>query len=598
MAYLTDTATNYKTALQDLIDFVTGSSVTSATVSAAGTGYNIGDLVTDSSGTGTANTRAQFRVATVSSGPPGPVATVTVAMGGSYSANPTNPVATTADTGPGDNNLTLNLTLATNGWSINRRTKEGLSAVAAITGTGYTVGDDLTVVGGVEVATSAVFNVDTLTTGAVSATIATGGGGSTAYTVGDTVTLVGGTFVTAATFNVDTVGGGGDITAVTVVQNGDYSVFPGNPVTVSGGTGTPAATLTVTSAATSVSQAGLSLVTAGKYGEVPTNPAATTVVPSGGTGATLTVTYQNLAITQDFDVLLEGVGSGSDQIFVGIRSFTVGSAFNWELSGQTGYTVALTFANQPGISPGRNDLSERGAYVPLANSTVTYFMKATGRRFIFVIKAGTTYSNGYMGFLNTFSTPTSYPYPLAIFGCSSLHSRVFTENQIGFSGLCDPIASSSGAAGPAFLRTPGGTFESVQNGFDSGSSRTALNALVVHPCGQININNIATEDRQTQGAFSWQDIIPNAGDPGAQAADMLQTPDTTSLSIPIPCTITQQTPSASIHGELDEVFWVSGRNDSSSKVSEDTITEAGVVFKVFQNCLRTTPFSFLAISEL
>jgi len=56
-------------------------------------------------------------------------------------------------------------------------------------------------------------------------------------------------------------------------------------------------------------------------------------------------------------------------------------------------------------------------------------------------------------------------------------------------------------------------------------------------------------------------------------------------------------PSTSILGELDEVFWVSGRNDADLKVSEDTVTEAGVVHKVFQNCLRTNTHAFLAISE-
>lgn len=76
---------------------------------------------------------------------------------------------------------------------------------------------------------------------AYSATIAAGG---TGYTVGDDITLSGGTSTTAAVFNVDTVSGG-VVTAVSVVTAGDYTVKPGDPVSTTGGTGT-GCTLNVT----------------------------------------------------------------------------------------------------------------------------------------------------------------------------------------------------------------------------------------------------------------------------------------------------------------------------------------------------------------
>jgi hypothetical protein len=75
-----------------------------------------------------------------------------------------------------------------------------------------------------------------------SATIA---GGGTGYTVGDTVTLVGGTLATggAGTFRVASVSGG-VITSVDTSNFAQYSVAPTNPVSVTGGTGS-GATLTV-----------------------------------------------------------------------------------------------------------------------------------------------------------------------------------------------------------------------------------------------------------------------------------------------------------------------------------------------------------------
>lgn len=79
-------------------------------------------------------------------------------------------------------------------------------------------------------------------TNAVSAAVVAGG---TGYTVGDDLTLVGGTG-TAAVFNADTVSGG-VVTAVSVIAGsvGAYSVEPSNPASTTGGTGT-GCTLTVT----------------------------------------------------------------------------------------------------------------------------------------------------------------------------------------------------------------------------------------------------------------------------------------------------------------------------------------------------------------
>lgn len=62
--------------------------------------------------------------------------------------------------------------------------------------------------------------------------------GGTGYSVSDVLTVVGGTG-TAATLTVDAVSGG-VITAVSITNPGDYSVNPINPVSVTGGTGSSA----------------------------------------------------------------------------------------------------------------------------------------------------------------------------------------------------------------------------------------------------------------------------------------------------------------------------------------------------------------------
>jgi hypothetical protein len=107
---------------------------------------------------------------------------------------------------------------------------------------------------------------------------ATIAGGGTGYTVGDTLTVVGGTpFSTTATYTVATVSAG-VITSVTAVSQA-YTVLPSNPVSVTGGTGT-GATLNLTWA---VDPNGLSITSAGSgYVEQPT----VSFSGGGGSGAT------------------------------------------------------------------------------------------------------------------------------------------------------------------------------------------------------------------------------------------------------------------------------------------------------------------------
>lgn len=61
--------------------------------------------------------------------------------------------------------------------------------------------------------------------------------GGSGYTVGDTLTIIGGTG-TPATFNVDTVEAvGGAVTGISIISSGSYSAIPTTPADTSGGTG-------------------------------------------------------------------------------------------------------------------------------------------------------------------------------------------------------------------------------------------------------------------------------------------------------------------------------------------------------------------------
>jgi hypothetical protein len=101
-------------------------------------------------------------------------------------------------------------------------------------------------------------------------TVASGGSG---YTVGDVLTLSGGTFSTVARVTVATLSGS-SVATVTVTSSGTYSALPTNPVSVTGGTGS-GATFNLTWAV----QSGFTITNAGSgYVEQPT------VTFSGGGG--------------------------------------------------------------------------------------------------------------------------------------------------------------------------------------------------------------------------------------------------------------------------------------------------------------------------
>lgn len=507
MAHIQNTATDYLDLLEDLLDFVTGQSVTVVAVAAGGTGYVVGDVLTAVGGTFLI--AATFEVTSVGGG--GDVTGIKRVTDGSYTVTPGNPVSTTGGTGTG---ATLTLTFASVGWTILRETQEAVSATVSAGGTGYTVSDQLTIVGGVAVGVAAVFNVDTVS--------------------------------------------GGVVTAV-------------------------------------------SLVTAGDYEETPLNPAATT--GGTGTGATLSVNYQPL-VGSDKVVILEGVGSGSDQIFVGIRTFApTAGVFNWELAGMTGFAAANDFGSQPLISPGRFDQAspaDEGAYVPLNNASLEYWFFADGRRILMVAKVGTTYSNMYLGFINQFSTSTFYAYPLLIMGCSSFDDLPFNTGEQALSGMVDPMRADGDDEGPGFLWQPGGGWVSVANSEESGANRIAQREQVVAPAGTPDVVGapIPDEDAFFSNAITWDDAIPTGGNPGTPVIDIFPTDDSGGDIVQlVPPTIIQQVPAFIALGEIDAAFWMSARTTGVTILSEDEITVGGDTYIVFQNGKRTEVFTFFAIKR-
>jgi len=362
-----------------------------------GTGYVVGDEITLSGGTFTVAAVAE--VLTVGGG--GEVLTARIRNAGLYQVAPSNDVVTTGGTGTG---CELTCTFDVNGW-IRRRATQVAGA-------------------------------------AQSATVAAGG---TGYTVGDTLTLVGGTGNVAATFTVLTAPAG-VVATVAVNDPGSRSATPSNPATTSGGT---------------------------------------------GTGCTLNVTYGNGS--SEAEIIMEGPGSGgSDEILVGWRTHESGGVRQLELAGFTGFSSGLLWANQPGISPGRSG-TDGGHYCPTHQLSIQYWCSVTPRRIMFVYRCVSFYGSAHLGFLDSYMTEGEWPYPMYIAGCS-------TDDVIGIGSTQEPNGSCAnppgrfGSYGAGSVRDAAGTWVRIRNTITGPANSVSLG--LVWPWGKpsTSVGHLSTQD--------------------------------------------------------------------------------------------------------
>lgn len=388
--------------------------------------------------------------------------------------------------------------------------------------------------------------------------------GGSSYVVGDILTLSGGTATIAAQVEVLTVSSGA-VTAVRRVNDGVYTAAPTDPVSTTGGTGT-GCTLNCTFA-------------------------------GNGWTALLDAAYSG----SNRNVILQGSGGGTDEIFIGWRTFNSvpGGYYNFELHGFTGYSASLPFLEQPGMSPGAfdgsDDAAKAGAYLTCTNSSLAYWLSVTPYRIIGIIKVGSAYYPFYLGFGNRFATSGEYPYPMLIAGNTSSY---LTTTAAPCSGLTDPWRTGTGEGntrGPSLVYMTDGVWYGVANGQVTASTRTALGNRVVLPAGIPSGTTLAAqEDRFTYLNVAFSDIILQTGLSGNASANLHPTPGTSNLHVLLPAIIVFYDPSAQVPMEIDSVFWTSG---FGGVASEDRIIQGSDVYRVFQNCARSDPYAFLAIKE-
>ena len=465
-------------------------------------------------------------------------------------------------------------------------------------GTGYVVGDILTVVGGTftiaaqvevvtvggsgEVLTMRMYNAGVYTsTPSVTANAVTGGTGSAA-----TVDLT----YAANGWAVHRDEGRG-VSAVDSVVAGGTGYSEDDIITLAGGTFTEAATLRVTGETAGVIDT-VSVETAGDYEVIPADPVAQdSVAPSGGTGATFNLTFR----AGELEVILEGEGGGSDEIFIGWRTISNvgGDYYNLELHGLTGFSAALPMDEQPGVSPGFWDAglsADRfGSYLLTTSVSFNYFLNISAFRIIMTAKIGSNYFHSYLGWGNRFATASEYPYPMICAGAHTVHSDNGTFGT-SISTLTDPWSTSSSSR-MMQVRGTDGTWYVVMHRYGS----TNIDDRVVVPCGEpqgTDASPSLPQDRFMDDEMEFNLLIPLGG--GVQPSNLVPSGDA-SCRVLLPSIVVFSLPSPQILMEIDEVYWVS---TFGGVVSEDRFIDSdGIVYRLFKNGNRSEAYAFLAIKE-
>lgn len=148
------------------------------------------------------------------------------------------------------------------------------------------------------------------------------------------------------------------------------------------------------------------------------NPDSFTIAVTLGT-ALWTPNDTDFASAQEH-ILLQGKGSGADEIFVGFRTWTDDATyFNMEVSGFSGYDNTKDYDNQPG----KNE-----AYCCMSSVGFDFHIFMTGRTIKVVSTIGGTIDEHmYAGFFLPVATPAQNGYPMFIGGNSLSSSQLIGQ---------------------------------------------------------------------------------------------------------------------------------------------------------------------------
>lgn len=415
-----------------------------------------------------------------------------------------------------------------------------------------------------------------------------------------------------------------DYVTTAAVNAGGTGYVVDDILTVAGGTSTHTATLRVTS----VSGGVIDGIQVEQHGAYSADPTLTANAVTGGTGssATIDLTMQvgewatlrdQVHSSVEQEVIIQGDGSGTDEIYCGIRTFQDGgvSAYNWELAGFSGYDGGLAWDDQPGISPGRYDAAdtalEGGQFVLLDNASITFWIIHTGRSIKGVTKIGSTYSSFFLGFLDVYATTSESVYPLYIAGSCAQKDTLFNSSRGCHTNFIDPRSKDDGAsdsASSAVFKYVDGNWYSIANAAED--TGVATTSLVLRSTNVVNPTGTQNEDMATKTAENTFLSNPNEAsgkDPqfwsvyksptnASPTYQLRPTPDTPDDKTPFwPCMISMTSPATNFAGEIPGAYWLT--KAGSSITAEDEIVVGTDRYLVFSSANQTDDWNYFAVKK-
>lgn len=511
-------------------------------------------------------------------------------------------------------------------------TSQHISAVALnAAGTGYTVGDILTITHG-SAYHDCTLEVLTITGGGGTGPVGTvairdngsfadrvtavaiGSAAGTGYGDDDIIRLTDGTFTEFCKIKIDSQVGGVP-SAISIFETGGaYSVDP---------------TLTDAPTSNDIGEgSGVDLVVDVTMTAII---GTTAISATGGTGSsvsfdlTLTDTgmscttakqnqnnYATNSITNEKEVILQGSVAGGDAPYIGIRTFTTTSGldtrYGWVLAGMDSYNSSLTFGTQPNVGPGVEPATGSVCLL-MFDDDQDFWMVADGRHVKMVVKAVgasiTTYMSMFHGLLDPFGTQTESPYPFYISGSSGTASRPPDSGGFFVTGMTELFCDLSSTIPAYYRRASDGAWTGVVNSING----TGQNTSVLTPLGEAkqgaDDDYIAFDSRMEihmgGGAIAGGSNNVSQASGGSAEVLIMPTIGDDELML-IPCDICTQPGSGDndsetkIRGEIPGIFWTPAVDASAvSLVSEDYIDKDGIRYYIFQNAHRTEQYSYYAM---
>jgi len=516
---------------------------TVASIVAGGTGYAVGDTLTIDGGT-----YSLPCVLEVTAESAGVVTALQINDPGIYSVQPAGTLTTTALTGSGNDDLTVTVTWNTGvtGIVVTAFISDAGGATVTPTdpvattssGSGTGAKFELT-----WTETAWVTDMNFSPQEVTSAVVAAGG---TGYSVSDIITVAGGTYTETATFSVATVSG--------------------------------STVLTVTPVGT------------GYYSTTPSNPAATTSV-AGGSGCTLTITWQDLAngtsTTAEKHMVLH---NSNEDVYFGIRAYnlTANDSDVWHIFSLAGFnSISTKIWEQPGYD-------SNNCYVSLHDGSFSYQMSITDRKImaIFNIGSGQVYSSMYAGLIDTFMTENEWPYPNLVMGAYSEQVK-YTYSGL-FGGMHNPGAIQSADLGPGRMSMPDGTFKTVRNWYAQSGNVVADGTKVnIQPCGaQYNTVTYAEDqwyysaaERSVYEFIRWSDLDDITVEKIRRINDEY---------LLIPATMVDSTTDRLL-GTLTDVYWFD--NSDGVLTPGDRLWVNGVAYRTYPNGKLSNKNNIFCIKE-